>query len=214
MSNTRKQVEIRDLRTEDGFLTDQSMIANALNKYFAGVGEKISSDILSRLDRSEVNQTSKTLPEKSCEVELTLLPITENETMCLINSVRADCSVGPDGISSKIIKLAKKELVYPLTHLINISIATGVFPKSLKDAFIVPLHKEGDCQEPQNYRPIAILNVLSKLYERAVNIQLMRYLEDNGILVQTQYGFRPGKGTKEAVSDFAEFITSALDNQQ
>jgi hypothetical protein len=62
---------------------------------------------------------SITRSEKSPKDNLCFMPITENETFSLINSLRTDCALGPDGISTKIIKFAGHSLVYPLTHIIN-----------------------------------------------------------------------------------------------
>ena len=59
-------------------------------------------------------------------------------------------------------------LFYPLYKLINLSIANSVFPSSWKIADVIPIHKSGPCDNPNNYRPVQILPVLSKIIERHV----------------------------------------------
>jgi len=86
----------------------------------------------------------------------------------LINKLDQNKSCGLDGIGPNIIKLCKNYLIQPLTSIINNSIATGIFPYQLKLARVIPLHKGGSKDCPNNYRPVSILPTLSKIFERHV----------------------------------------------
>ena len=81
-----------------------------------------------------------------------------------------------DGISNKILKVAKFKILKPITSLFNKSINTGIFPSLLKTAKIVPIFKKGDNDNVNNYRPIALLPTLSKIWEKLINIQLQENL--------------------------------------
>ena len=82
-----------------------------------------------------------------------------------------------------------------ITHIINLSISSEVVPSSFKDARVSPLFKKGSKLDPGNYRPVSILNVLSKILERTVHKQLVGYLEKKNILFDYQSGFRSGYST-------------------
>ena len=63
-------------------------------------------------------------------------------------------------------------------------------------ARVVPIFKKGDKSIPGNYRPISILPIISKLFEKLVNNRIVNFLERNEILYNHQYGFRHGYNTK------------------
>jgi hypothetical protein len=120
---------------------------------------------------------------------------------------------GWDEIPANVVKSSCEYIYKPLTHVVNLALCNGEFPKKMKYALIKPLFKKGDRQQLINYRPIAILPVLSKVVERVVLIQLVDFLEDNAILCKEQYGFRKNKSTKEAVYDFINGVLESLDGR-
>ena len=89
-------------------------------------------------------------------------------------------ATGKDGISVKILKIAKPIVSKPITMLINKTIENASFPNKLKEAQIVPLHKKNSQLEVGNYRPVGILPVVSKFFERAIYEQLSHYIENIG----------------------------------
>ena len=97
-------------------------------------------------------------------------------------------------------------IITPLHHLINLSLETGFVPKELKIAKIVPVFKDGDCHDFNNYRPISLLSSFSKPSEQIVAKQLLRYLHINDILYKHQYGFRTGHNTSHPVLHLSENI--------
>ena len=91
-------------------------------------------------------------------------------------------SCGEDRISSEIIKTNYKTLLRPLSHIINTIFSTGVFPKILKTAVIVPLFKQGNKKLANNYRPISLISTVSKLIEKCIKHKLMSFLEQHKLL--------------------------------
>ena len=85
-----------------------------------------------------------------------------------------------------------------LCRLFNLSIETSVFPDYLKCARVLPLSKGNDKINMSNYRPISVLNIYSKIFEKLVHKKLYNYLECKGILNESQYGFRENRGTTKA----------------
>jgi hypothetical protein len=85
-------------------------------------------------------------------------------------------SSGLDGISPNILKMSATVIYESLTHIFNLSLCTGNFPSKLKLARVTPLYKSGDIVDMNNYRPISVLPILSKLFEKIVYAQIYEYL--------------------------------------
>ena len=90
----------------------------------------------------------------------------------LINKLPNSKSVGLDKISTKILQIAAPAVAQPLTKIFNKSIALGQFPLEWKAARVIPIFKKGQRTMLDNYRPISILPVVSKLIERILYNQL------------------------------------------
>ena len=76
-----------------------------------------------------------------------------------------------------------------LAYLFNLSISQGVFPTVHKTGRIVPLYKSKETNEIKNYRPICLLNAISKILEKVVSSRLVKHLEENNILSRHQYAY-------------------------
>ena len=129
----------------------------------------------------------------------------------MIQSLRNSNSAGLDEVSSKLIKQCSDLVAVPLTHLINCSFESGVFPSSLKLAVVKPLHKKGDKELCDNYRPISILSTFSKIFEKVFSIRLLNFLDSNDILFKNQFGYQKNKSTLNAMFCLIDEVVSALD---
>jgi hypothetical protein len=85
-------------------------------------------------------------------------------------------SYSHDGISNKKLKAISKTIYFPLSHLINISIALDYVPVAWKTAKLVPLYKSGDATKTTNYRPISLLSTFSKVLEKVIYIRRSGWL--------------------------------------
>ena len=117
----------------------------------------------------------------------------------VIKALKNSKSTGTDNIETFIIKLVADDIVAPLTHIINLSIAKPTFPSPWKHAKIVPLLKKGDALTAKNYRPVALLPIFSKILERVVFNQLVTYLDSNSLLNPNHHGSRSGHSTATAL---------------
>lgn len=111
-------------------------------------------------------------------------------------------------------KLARHIITHPLTVLIKRCFDDGIFPTAFKTSLITPVHKSGDRDTVTNYRPISVLTTLSKIFEKVLNNRLTKYLEQNKILSDKQYGFRSGKSTEDAVCKLTNHVAVNLDSKQ
>ena len=124
-----------------------------------------------------------------------------------IKEINVCKSSGVKGISSLLIKDAFKVLSVELTHIINESLKTSVFPDAWAIGEITPIPKEGDPMDPGNWRPITILPLPSKLLEKAVHYQIISYLDNSDYLSAYQHGFRKGKSTSTAIMELTRILT-------
>ena len=85
-------------------------------------------------------------------------------------------------------------------------------PDSLKIATVIPLFKSGSLNSIDNYRPISVLPTVSKIMERVAYDQLSEYLEQQGLLSESQYGFRKGYDTALPLTVFTDSIRCAIDS--
>ena len=108
-------------------------------------------------------------------------------------------SSGPDGISSQMLKPVARVIAPSITRLINHLIQSGFFPVLWKTSNIVPIAKPGDNASPNNYRPISLLSILSKLLERHIQGLLMEEVIEKSLISEAQWGFLSGRSTTTAL---------------
>ena len=109
----------------------------------------------------------------------------ENEIMSL-KSKRSHIST----YSDKILKYISNLVSPLLTYIMNRSLTSGSFPQFLKIARVIPIFKAGDRNQLGNYRPISILPIFSKIFEKIVFKQLYSFLNKFDLLHSAQFGFR------------------------
>jgi len=135
--------------------------------------------------------------------------ITEIQLLKIIDTLLPKASCGFDLLSNRMLKAEKMKFSKLLIDLVNDTITGEVFPDILKTAKVIPIFKKGDKSNPNNYRPISLLPVFSKIVEKAINIQITDKLDSNHIIDDNQYGFRTEHSTEDAVIKFIDYIEKA-----
>ena len=87
------------------------------------------------------------------------------------------------------IKVCEKAILEPRSIIYKNCIGTGIFPDSWKKSNIVPVHKKGDKQLLENYRPVSLLPILGKVFEKILYNNIYEYLQENKLLCENQSGF-------------------------
>ena len=110
-----------------------------------------------------------------------LKPFHPDLILKIITNLRNSKAVGFDDIDAYILKMVKSELTPAITHIVNLSIRSSVFPSIWKYSKVIPLLKPGaeDQLNPKSYRPVALLPVVSKVLERVVFLQIVEYMDKN-----------------------------------
>ena len=137
--------------------------------------------------------------------------VSENRILKYLNNLSANKATGLDGIPSRFIKDGASIIASPLTHVINLSIIQGSVPDDLKLARVIPLFKKNDKTEVSNYRPVSILCILSKVFEKVIFDQVEEYLNDKNLLYNFQSGFRRGFSTDTCLIHLSDFIRLQMD---
>ena len=130
---------------------------------------------------------------------LVLRETSVEEIKKLIKSLPNKTSHGHDKVSNTLLKSLCTSISYPLQIIFNQSIYHGVFPDKMKLAEIVPLYKGKEYDLVTNYRPISLLMTISKVLEKLIYHHLYSFLELNGTLFNSQYGFRSHRSCKQAI---------------
>ena len=136
----------------------------------------------------------------------------EEEILDLLCSLDGNKSTGLDEISAVMLKQTAVSIAPSLTKLFNLSIATGSFPSDWKCARITPIFKSSDSSLPNNYRPISILSIASKLLEKHVHSLVFQQLNDNCPISKFQWGFMPRRSTISALCSLTYDWLKELDN--
>ena len=114
------------------------------------------------------------------------------------------------GISTSFLKFAGDKIIQPFTFLINESIRTGIVPEKLKFAVVYPIHKKDSKMKVNSYRPISILHMISKIYEKMIHARLMFFFTKVITIHKHQFGFQKGN-SEHAILDIYSSILKALD---
>ena len=131
-----------------------------------------------------------------------------------LKKLKRNKATGIDSLPPNMLKDCAEEIAQPLSHIINLSLGTNTVPSLWKSAKICPVFKSGDSDMVENFRPISILPVLSKLLERTVHDQLYNFLESGNLLNECQYGFRKKRSTKLAATYLCDSIRSHFEKGQ
>ena len=120
-------------------------------------------------------------------------------------------ATGWDELSPKQMKTITCYIAEPLTYLCNISLTKGIFPQKLKRANVIPVYKSGNQMSVNNYRPVSVLPVFSKIYEKIVYKRLYDYIVLHNILYDNQFGFREKHSSYIALITLMDHLTEALE---
>ena len=189
-------------------ITDDKGIAETFNNYFHNIPRELDSKLpLTSMDPLEyINVQIESMIHQYD-------PCTSMEILSIISSIKIT-KQSKNSVPVRLLVANKDIISIPLSHLFNQCMLNGIFPDSYKIGRIVPILKKGNSRLVSNYRPISILPVLSKVFEKIIHKRLVKHLAENNILSPTQFGFRTGMSTIDAIVHFTEYIYEALNNKQ
>jgi len=180
-SKLTNENNIKSLIINDHVVYNQITFANELNNYFLNkVGSINNKRINQKEEASPLQNLFKYFNQPFKDISW---PYTSaKEISKIIDSLKDKNSSGYDEISTKIIKISKPFIISPLISICNKMLVRGIYPERLKFSLIKPIYKSGDKSFPSNYRPISLLPVFSKIFEKVIYKRLFDNLNSNVIL--------------------------------
>ncbi|CAB3986133.1 Hypothetical predicted protein [Paramuricea clavata] len=199
LGRNRKQTTINEIKLPGKTVTSTDELVDIFNDHFSNIGPKLAESIPNDNDVSFrdfiTQQKSKT------KNSFSFRPVSVTLVYTLLVNLSTTKATGMDKISAKILQVAAPVIAPSLTEIFNMSIDSDQFPSDWKAARVIPLFKKRQRSMLDNYRPISILPVVSKLMERIMYDQMYEYLNQNNLFSKHQFGFRPYHSTTTTLLD-------------
>ena len=135
----------------------------------------IDIDLVKSID-SEINKWETSYSD--IQVETLDMPISLQEYKECLKSLKNEKSSGYDTISNEFLKNNSDDFHYVLLKLFNQILSSGIFPKEWAIGELIPIHKKGDPNNPDNYRGITLMTCMGKLFTSIINNRLQTFAED------------------------------------
>ena len=223
------------LRENDQIMRDERKVAEVMNKCFVNIVETVSGkkpkEIISCQANHETDQELekiiKTFEDhpsvQNIRSSLAKIPnnftefkfkhATREDIVRIINELHDKTSAGIDDIPLKLVKIASEIISDPLTELINQTLITDLkFPCLEMIARVTPVFEKEDRMEKSNYRPISVLNVFSKVFERFLLNQMVPYLDN--VLSTYLFAYRKGYSCQHVLLRLIEKWRQCLDQNK
>ena len=183
-------------------------MSNIFDEYFVNASDNINKTI-PRTPNSPLWYL-----DSAIENYLLLSPVTNLAIEDVIANLYSTKSIGPYSVPINIFKIVKHHISHPLAKIINQSFLKGTLPSKLKVAKVVPVFKKGDPEIRSNYRPISLLPIFSKIFEKLVYKWLYSFVTCNKIIYPLQFGFQENHSIDHALISMTETIRRSLDNKK
>ena len=190
---------------DNELITCRRAIANKFNNYFTSLARNLNTSAYSEIPLASFPSFHSYL-SKPCEKSIFLEDSTPDE----ISQIIKDFDNGKASDIPVILIKKSAAIITPClaTHY-NSCISTGNFPDILKIGKITPVYKKGDRENIENYRPISTLPIFGKIFEKIIYNRLYKFLSAQGILSDSQFGFRRGHSTTHAIQHSVNIISDS-----
>ena len=195
-----KKDSVHAVKSDKGITNNDKETADRFNDFFSSIGNNLAKKFCDN-HNVEDSVNGNDIASKFCFDYITTEFVFDE--ICKMSNSK---SPGINNFDVRLLKLAAPVICEPLAYICNLSLHTSCFPNDWKLAKVTPIHKDGDKYDVNNYRPISVLPVLSKIIERAVHDQLYSFLTDNNILNSCQSGFRCNHSTSTSLIDVSDYI--------
>ena len=195
-------------------VVDPEIAANTFNTFFTSVFEKFQKP---ENDRKEFNSSkldqniSEKIPENT---EFSIPSVSASFIETQLNNLKVNKATGIDEISAKFLKLASPVICASLAFILNLSIKQGLYPDNLKKAKVTPIFKKGDKSDPNNYRPISVLPVISSIFERHISNSITKFMDKYDLIYHHQSGFRKQHSCQTALTSLVDNWLTAINENK
>ena len=205
----QKQSSVESIKKGETLIEEPTEIADEFNDFFVNVASKLKEPTTSTSHEKLKEFCQEKLPPNT---KFEIPSINREKVLKFLINIDVNKATGTDMIGPRLLKYAAPYIADEITFICNQSIAKSVFPSKWKEAKVTPLFKSGPHEEVNNYRPISILPVLSKVLEKHVHESLYDYLKSFDLLHKTQSGFRAQHSCETALVNMVDSWLNAMDN--
>ena len=213
MNNLRKKKpkEFWKMFKKNNFSSQTNLSESDFYEYF----KRLSNDIAENNPEEVLNfmQSFSNDNEESTFSELDAV-ISRTEIRNSIKKLNTNKSAGDDNLINEYFKNAAEILIEPLFTLFNKIFDSRSFPENWATGLIVPLHKKGDLDDPNNYRGITLISCFAKLCTSILNERLKTWTQDTDNNTDAQFGFKSNHSTIDAVFILKYLIDRQLMSKQ
>ena len=201
--SSRAKIELNT--PEHGVLKNPKETSKYLNNYFREKVRKLKER--TNLNLTKVLEYTELYLSDKKTGSFSFRNTDWKEVFGIISGLKNTSCVGVDGIPTEILKRFKHLLAGPLVHICNLALTQSKYPKLWKIGIVSPIPKSGDLSLPQNWRPVVLNCIPSKILETLINQQLKQYLERFGLISSTQHAYRKNKSCSSAWQELDTFVS-------
>ena len=202
--SSKERPNINDFKSDN--LLNNVDLCNSFNEYFSSIGSRLNDSIISNGDPLD------SMPERN-RFSFFVEPCDDSEVQLIISGL-SNSSSNSEGLPVFIYKFLKCTLSPFIVKFFNQSVSDGVFPAPFKIAKVSPIFKSGEASLFTNYRPISVLNTISKIFEKLIHKRLSSFLSRCNIIVKNQFGFMKGRSTNDAIVEFLNDCHVSLEKKE
>lgn len=199
LNKSKEQKQI-SLKINDEVISKPAVVANALANHFSSI---VQVSLAQHFGNYRPDQLTLS---RSIGHSMFFDPVVPEEVEAVIRSLPTGKATGPDEVPVKLIKYCAQEIAPVISHLTNISVAQGRFPLAMKTSAVVPIYKKNDPMNINNYRPISLTSIFSKIVEKMVCSRLTKFLDRFNIISERQHGFRSNHSTETAAAELVQYV--------
>ena len=201
--------KIGPLKDDNGnVLTDVESMGELLNRFFSSVFLREQGGGNINVEESKDDQAET----GSGGGEGISVLITEMMVRDHLASLGENKAPGTDGMGSSFIKNMVGGIEIPLVLIFQRSLETGQVPEQWKEANVTAIYKrKGQRCDPGNYRPVSLTSQVGKLFERIIRDYLVKFLEENELLRDSQHGFRTRRSCLTNLLEFLDLVSDYVD---
>ena len=193
-SRQKNNASVKELKLNENSVTNSHELSNAFNDHFSTTGTKVANEVSLVTDGSSYADYIVSSNNK-----FFFSPISSSNVFSLLNKLSKSKATALDNISPKLIRECEDLFLVPLRNIFNKSLSSGLFPDDWKCTRVTPLFKQGERTDVNNYRPICVISLIAKVFERIVYDQLYSCLSNEEIITHQQSGFRSLHSTVTAL---------------
>ena len=200
----------------DGELVkDKRVISNGFNMFFSSIACKLNAKLCSSRPvgdgtNSQNSPSYRKYFNKKVANSIFLAPCDSEEIEKTIKSFQGDKA---SDLSIFVLKKCSKLISHHLSGFLNSFMESGIFPNVLKIGKVTPVFKKGDPQIFDNYRPISILPIFGKIFEKILYCRLYSFFTSQAVIYDKQFGFRANHSTAHAVNYSINHILHNLEKK-